>query len=791
MFYNKSTNLNLRKVFTMKKFRKILAAMMALTMMTSTVAMTACEFLGGSRELSSIVVTNGSISTSYTLNETVSFEEMVITAKYNDASTETVAFENVKVYLNDEDITNDLNKITATVGTKTVVIEYEGKKAMITITVSSKVDDGGNEGGDGGNEGGDEGGNEGGNQNPPVVTPIIVAGFEAPGSYTTHLNQKKAAGTAAYGEEGYEAQFAIANDIYMAGDDNAFKFLPQLRFLNENDQPETAVAFKSQTTVSLYNGTDYVALESRNGEEANVVEYYKDETVYLTANVTNNTYDFADAAIGQQFKLSVLPQGNYMYTGKAVDCEVTVVDGFNVYTAKQLAVIDNDTDEDRAGYWDDIKEAEGLTDVNPAAIVIQNDITMTANDIPAAFQYTLEQEVKYYREADAETKANPIAADKTFLYDLEDIFSRIINNGQSFKIYGNYFNLNLGQMPLVCSFANEFNGEGYGSDGSNTQLLRIVGEGTLDAEPTGIFEMKNLNVKGNANISDYVYVTESGEALSVYAGGLIFVKTIGVNSVLDNVLARTNFVTFFPEGENANMALKNSKAYDSYANAAFVWGKNTFTIENCDMARAGGPLILAQHVDPEDKDGNYSTITADEKSTFKNLVTGKEFWFNSYGAGSVVANLRALNAAVVGVSQSVSSQMSGGQQVITNSFMTSNDDNGKLNMIYLLMPNGTDTTIVGKADVEGSFSYKGYEATRVKGTTMGDKVHTAFATNAGMGFGISFNLKDGFMHMQPDASGNLTPVPDPATVGNFVSTSESYLGINLGAFTLFVEYFQL
>ena len=115
MFYNKSTNLNLRKVFTMKKFRKILAAMMALTMMTSTVAMTACEFLGGSRELSSIVVTNGSISTSYTLNETVSFEEMVITAKYNDASTETVAFENVKVYLNDEDITNDLNKITATV----------------------------------------------------------------------------------------------------------------------------------------------------------------------------------------------------------------------------------------------------------------------------------------------------------------------------------------------------------------------------------------------------------------------------------------------------------------------------------------------------------------------------------------------------------------------------------------------------------------------------------------------------------------------------------------------------
>ena len=769
MFYNESTNLIIRKVFTMKKFRKILATVMAMTMIASTTAIGACSILGGSRELASIVVTNSSISTSYTLNESVSFEEIVITAKYNDASTENVKLEDVKVYLNDEDITNNLNKITDSVGTKTVVIEYQGKKAMITITVSSKVDDGGNEG-------------------TEPATPIVVAGFEAPGSYTKHLSQKKAAGTAAYGDEGYEAQFAVGTDMYMAGDDNAFKFLPTLRFLNENDEPETAVAFKSETQVSLYNGTEYVALESRNSEEENVVEYYSGEDVYLTANVMNNTYDFADKAIGQQFKLSVLPKGNYVYSGKAVDCELTVVDGFNVYTAKQLAVIDNDTDEDRAGYWDDIKEAEGLTDVNPAAVVFQNDIQVTANDIPAAVQYTLKQEIKYYREADAATKANPIVASSTFLYDVENVISRVVKNGESFKMYGNYFNLDLSKMPLVCSFENEYS-EDYGVDGSNSQFLKIVGEGTLEASPTGSFDIKNLDVKGNANIDDHVYVT-ADKQIPVYAGGLIFFKANGVNMTVDNTLARTNFIAYFPDGNNSNIAVKNSKAYDSYANTAYVWGKNVFTLENCDMARAGGPLILANHVESEKNDGNYPTMTADEACTFENLVTGQEFWFNSHNAGELVASLRALNEVVIGVSNAVSYQASGGQAVVSNSFLTSNDANGKFNMICLLMPDGTDTTIVGKADVQGSFTYKGYEANRVKGTAIGDKVHEAFAVNSGMGFGISFNLKDGFMHLQPTAEG-LTPVYDMATVGNFVSMGESYLGINLGAFTLFVEYFML
>ncbi|MBR2442029.1 MAG: bacterial Ig-like domain-containing protein, partial [Clostridia bacterium] len=301
----------------MRKIKKFLAATMALTMIVSATGITACDF-GGSRELTSIVVANGSYDASYTLGETVSFADIVITAKYNDASTEGIDFSKVKVFLNGEDITANLNKITESIGKKEVIIKYEGKEAKLTITVSSDVG------------GGD------------VTEPVIVAGFEAPGAYANHLAKKAAAGQTQYTREkgeqknAYETEFATGTDMFMAGDDNEFKFLPTLRFLNANDQPETATKFDSTTTVSLHNGTEYGALESRvkEGEEG-IVEYFAEDTVYLTANTANNTYDFADAAIGKQFKLAVLPAGNFQYTGtKSVDCEVKVVDGYNVYTAK-------------------------------------------------------------------------------------------------------------------------------------------------------------------------------------------------------------------------------------------------------------------------------------------------------------------------------------------------------------------------------------------------------------------------------------------------------------------------
>ncbi len=788
----------------MRKIKKILAATMALTMLVSATGITACDF-GGSRELTAIVIANGSYDASYTLNETVSFADIVITAKYNDASTEGIDFSKVKVFLAGEDITNNLNKITESVGTKLVTIEYEGKTAKLTITVSTDVG------------GGD------------VTEPVIVSGFEAPSAYTTHLSKKAAAGKTAYTKEkgtqknAYETEFAKGDDMFMAGDDNEFKFLPTLRFLDANDQPETATKFPSTTTVSLHNGTEYGALESRAKEGAEgVVEYFEGDTVYLTANTENNTYDFADAAIGKQFKLAVLPAGNFQYTGtKSVDCEVKVVDGFNVYTAKQLGVIDNDyvdVNQDpnslapRDGAWDDIKVAEGLVGVNPTAVIFQNDITMTKDDIPAAMQYTLtDKEVVYYEDADAQTKENPIAGSNTFLYDYlnsskvmhnsNTILYRSIAEGESFAIYGNYFNLDLSKVPLVASFGtdegNTFE-DGYGSDTSNASFLVVDGVGT-DETPTagGNFAIKNLDVKGNANIEQHVYVTKSGDKKAVYAGGLIFVKTGGLYTNIENVLARTFFIPLMPHGKGEVATYRNVKVYDSYQDAAFIWGKNTIAFENCNFERAGGPLMIAQDIDPEEPTlNNFPTITADENSNFVNMVTGQEFWFNLFGAQSQIASIRALDQlfAYMEIPKAVTSE-------------------DKMNMVLLSMPIGSDLSIIGQYQAQISFTYtkgdKAYALDRVNNRanwmtelpdTVGEKVHDTLAIFKSQYSrdGMVFNAGDAMGYMTSDTSASLGYITAQGPVSLTQQeqlvyaqgfAASEYLSINFGGFGLFLEFF--
>jgi hypothetical protein len=367
--------------------------------------------------------------------------------------------------------------------------------------------------------------------------------------------------------------------------------------------------------------------------------------------------------------------------------------------------------------------------------------------------------------------------------------------GESFTIYGNYFNIDTSHVPLVSSFNNEY-ADNYGTDGSNTQLIKVIGdvadEPGSTVVPTTNFNVKNLNLKGNANISDYVSVTASEETKSVYAGGLIFLKSFGVNVAIDNIITRTNFITFMPVGGNSNVVIKNTKAYDSYANAAYIWRENTVTFENCNFERAGGPLMLATHDGPEDGLNTYPIVTADDNCKFKNLVTGEEFWFKSYGANALLKDVRALNQVFVQTSQT----FSGG--ALTKSFLTSNDDQGKFNMIYLLMPNGTDTSIVSKTGVQGSFTYKGYELNRMKNTQIGASVHAIHDGALMQGaYGVSFNLKDTFAFMNADMTPG-TLDGNPMTLAGFVMDAqgnplvgESYLTLNLGAISLFLEYFTI
>lgn len=745
--------------------KKSLAATLALTVALSAGStLAAC----GDFELTSIVITNSSVTTRYTVGDEVSFANIVIKAKFNDGSEEDVALSDCKVYLGTEEITTNLSKITETAGPKTVTIEYEGKTANIVITVTVEGEGGG-----------------------------VVVAYEAPEAYSSYKDATTQAGTKEYGEEGYDAQFTKGDENakdYVVGDDNNFKFVPQLRYIGANNEPAIATTFMSDTTVKMDVEGTLVALDSRLGAEDNTVEYYQENTVYVTAYFTENEYKFSKNAVGKQFELSVMPAINYSWSGAAVIATVNVVDGYNVYNAKQLAVIDNGETvagrQDPTGkyFWADIKEAEGLVGLKPNAIVIQNDISVTASDVPTQFTYTLDTPATVYESTDT-AMSNPMTGDSTFIYDnvpdkanqaYTTVLTRYMNPNETFKIYGNYHALNLSQFPLAAGFGNNYETNGYGDDGSNVTFIRIEGnkEGYTTAknasgEQYGTYELNNLNIVGNGNIDDLMYDSDS----PVNAGGIIFTKLVRATETIDNVNARMTFIPFFPE-DNSLAVIKNSKAYDSYNSAVFTWNKLDLSIENCNFERAGGPLILSFQKQPETdtKQERVPNIVIDDSSILYNPVTGQEFWFKSKSANALVPNITTLNGgfAYAQINRAVTKKI---------------DGQDKFNMLYLLMPEGGVETI-DINQTQGYFAYGGTALDRINGDPvnhlMGYQTHQVLAQAASGGkAGMTFNAGTSFGY----ATGENQPLAIEKTAKEGFENA-NYIAVNYGGFGMFFEFFS-
>lgn len=727
----------------------VIAFVLALGMISS---LAAC----GSFDITNIVVTPTSVVTQYNVGDTVSFNGIVVKAKYNDGSEEDVSFSDCKVFLGDEDITSNLSKITETAGTKEITIKYQEITTKITITVSVEQTGFG-----------------------------TIVSFEKPEAFAKYEANTKSAGELAYGAQGFESQFttgdANAKD-YLVGDDNNFKFVPTMLYTDNNGDPQVPNTFATVTTIKVLDNDEWVTLSSKAGSEANTVEYYLDTTVYAIAYANKNEYDFVDGiATNKTFELSILPSSSYEWLDEEdpVTITVNVIDGFNVYTADQLAVIDNGEEisarlDNATGvyFWRDKKEANGLTGINPSAVILQNDIEVTADFLPDYFTYTLEEDVTYYRGSEA------VEASKTFLREKTpnksdiggqtNILCRYLSENQTFAIHGNYFNLNLSRIPLVTSFDND-EADGYGVDGSNATFLKTIGK--TDSGRVGTVSINNLEITGNANI-DPLYDAPDRQGNPVFAGGVIFNKASQVTQTYNNIIANTTFIPFFPES-NSEVVVKDSKAYDSFNFAVYSWGKVDVAIENCNFERAGGPLIMAQMptVTPANSASLAPTYTVDDDSILVNLVTGQEFWFVSNGANEIVQQLSALNYLFDGMYQN---------KVLPIKRSITNTD-GKLNVIFATLCNigdGINAALMNPY-TQAKFSYKGTTVDRMHGC---DPINVLLQQLA-QGNKV---LQAGNSMAAIDASNNFTPL---TTDLSGFATSQ-HLAINQGGMGLFLGFFN-
>ena len=455
-------------------------------------------------------------------------------------------------------------------------------------------------------------------------------------------------------------------------------------------------AYKTNTTISIYQDDAYVALNRVEGETE--VSYSLGDVVYATEKTGKNEYDFTQDAVGAKLKIDVLPESCYVDPDEEtpwttpVSVEIKVVDAFNVYTAKQLAIIENvDTN------WDTIKTEMGITAeiaTNVKGIVLQNDISITANDIPSSFTYTIDKEILY---TDATDEANPVTKtaqewglSNTFMKEADDcsyygIYERSVIAEQSFDVYGNYYLLDYSKLPLVSSLKAEDGNnyeDGYGADFSNATLLRFIGESGSMSKVT----ISDLDSKGNANRSQLLDEKER----PVYAGGTIFMKMQHVDITLDNVINKTSFTAFMPALDTV-VTMNNVKVFDSYQSAVYVWGGGTMSITDSTMERSGGPLFILQDV--ERSEVQYvPVVTVDAASKLNNPVTGQEAWFETVGAAGTVASIKSLSQLFMGNGKA----------------LTDNGTDGKLNLISIIMKEGSGTEVLTDTTTQGFFAYGDY-----------------------------------------------------------------------------------
>jgi hypothetical protein len=710
---------------TIKNSTRLLAILLTLAMM---LPFASCNlFQGtGALKLESFIVDPTSIKTEYVVGEEVDFSGIKATAKYNDENL------NKTYTISELTITYDKD-ITATVGNKEVTVSFMDphlnvkQEAKITIKVvkdASELPTTPEE------TTYDPNHTTTPEQTTPEVTPpevttpeettpevtppevttpeettpeettpevttpeettpdpdeieLEVIGFDTPVTLVHFAAANKEAGTLNYGDAGFSGQFAVGNQLYVIGNQNEFKFNPSVEILNFNtDEEFTSKEFYADVVISVKKNGTYVELTAK-AMGKNVVEYYDGDVLMATVNTYKGLYQFTAAAADMEVQISVVPSDLY-YIVYAEDfppivLEAKVINAYNVYEAWQLAVIDNYNSE-----WADHKATYGLTDVTVSGIVLHNDIKLTANDVPASFFYTTEKEVVYYKMGSDGTLVPTVTipAGTKYLKDELMIYER--RGAGEFAIEGNFFTLDTKGFPLIPSpgvFGKD-SGRDYGSDFSNAALFRFLVVEDVTEEKI-VIDINNISLIGNSARDNLVDATESLAS----AGGLIFFKSsVGAVTTMNNVIGNSYFITYFTEN-TTTLTVSNSKCFDSYQNAAFVWADSTLNLIDTYINGCGGPVIIANSVW---KDGKHPTVNV-TGGKMETHLSGQEIWFTAVNANTIVGQIKALSAGL--------------QQAGLGSYV---DSKGQMNIGVTLMANGTDATeIVTGLGAQGKFFVNG------------------------------------------------------------------------------------
>ena len=419
--------------------------------------------------------------------------------------------------------------------------------------------------------------------------------------------------------------FYDRTQTFKVGDDNAFNVKPELTVLDA----------ETYLPVSVSKWThDFQITATMDGQDAG-------SQYFSVVDARNCDVKFTQEAVGHNFVISVVPTGILPSQVSRFTRTVTVevVDGYNVYDAKELGYFDTryaDSREDSFTLeddtvwpckWTEFKAANGM-DINyhPAALILQKDIKVTTADLPSNFFYT---------QAEATAIGDASAAGS--LHDWAYLYMHTTDD--SVTVDGNYFELDLSDIPLVKRESHK--PTAVGAVVSHAAAFKAIRGNDV--------KFQNINMTGNAkNAAD--------DADKIYGGGFIFVKGAGSKTfTASNIIATKFFITFMGEKQhyedspNTSFILNNMKCFNNYNSFLYNWGSE-MNIKNSLLTNCGGPIIIQDHTSTdqyEDQNGmvvlGRAPTTTFEDCSLVNYVAGSEAWFQQFNATALVPKIKGMS----------------------------------------------------------------------------------------------------------------------------------------------------
>ena len=303
---------------------------------------------------------------------------------------------------------------------------------------------------------------------------------------------------------------------------------------------------------------------------------------------------------------------------------VLVINGYNVYDALDLAYLESRPSGnltqcgsltlDYYSFWQTFK-AEHNLDVNyhPSTLILQDNITITGNDIPSGMFY-------------GDDILSPLDSDyertKGSLIDYSDIYKINVLENETFSFYGNYFNIDCSSIREVQRERNAITP--VGEVVSHATLFRPMGPGS--------FNMENMSISGNApRVED-----------TIKAGGLIFMKIDEPTTFINNMLAYDFFITYMPNQTPNQVTIDSCKVYNAYNSFLYNWCSPLVLVKNCDFASSGGPVLIQDCINYGKENEAVGRIVF-ENCEFDSYVTGQENWFVSFNATALVGQVKAMD----------------------------------------------------------------------------------------------------------------------------------------------------